>query len=329
MQEISSITKFVELQKEIEREISRGDADKAKQAYSALLEQYKLINESSVADIHKSIAYDQASKLYEELAKLKQSLKNGVSANASSAVSSVSKPSASRLRKNLPGIALLVILGLLFAGAAIFKPSFIGLAVLGETQERSEILSAVFIESSNYTVSLDRAPLSLKISGYLSGGGAARVYLVQGEEKILVLDSSKLETNSFESACIDSCSLSGVDKTANLAIELEGGATLAISRVIYDVDTSSNQAPAWKGAGYNFDIAANQEYKINAEDYFTDPDGDSLVFLSTNADNIDVAVNGNTITLKPYTGFTGQRQLTFIASDLITLTRVPVQINVK
>jgi len=344
LQEISSITKFVELQKEVERQISRGDADKAKQAYSTLLEQYKLINDSSVADIHKSIAYDQASRLYEELAKLKQSsnnASNAVSANSISAVSFVSKPAGSRFKKNLPGIALLVILGLLFAGAAIFKPSFIGLAVLGQTQERSEVLSAVFLESSNYTVALDRQPLSLKISGYLSGEGTAKVYIARGiatssqgsltqtEEKILVLDSSKLETSSFENACVDSCSLSGVDKTVNLAIELEEGATLTISRVIYDVDISSNQAPTWKGAGYIYDIAANQEYRINAEEYFTDPDGDSLVFLSTNAESIDVAVNENTITLKPHTGFTGARQLTFVASDLITLTRVPVQINVK
>ena len=173
MQEISGITKFVELQKEVERQISRGDADKAKQAYSTLLEQYKLINESAVADIHKSIAYDQASKLYEELAKLKQNPNNNVSANVLSAVSSISKPSASRFKKNLPGIALLVILGLLFAGAAIFKPSFIGLAIFEKTQERSEVLSAVFLESSNYTVALDRQPLSLKLSGYLSGEGTA------------------------------------------------------------------------------------------------------------------------------------------------------------
>lgn len=327
MQEISSITKFVELQKEVERQISRGDSDKAKQAYSTLLEQYKLINDSAVADIHKSIAYDQASKLYEELAKLKQSPNNS-SAEATPVSKQFSSDAKSKFKKNLPGIALLVILGLLFAGAAIFKPSFIGLAILGQTQERSAILSAVFLESSNYTVLVDRAPLSLKLSGYLSGEGTAKVYLLRGDDKILILDSSKLETNSFENACIDSCSLSGVDKTATLAIELEGGATLTISRVIYDVDISSNQAPTWKGAGYVYNIAANQEYRINAEDYFTDPDGDSLVFLSTNTESIDVAVNGNTITLKPYTGFKGQRQLTFIASDLITLTRVPVQINV-
>jgi hypothetical protein len=327
LQEISSITKFVELQKEVERQISRGDSDKAKQAYSTLLEQYKLINDSAVADIHKSIAYDQASKLYEELAKLKQSPNNS-SAEATPVSKQFSSDAKSKFKKNLPGIALLVILGLLFAGAAIFKPSFIGLAILGQTQERSAILSAVFLESSNYTVLVDRAPLSLKLSGYLSGEGTAKVYLLRGDDKILILDSSKLETNSFENACIDSCSLSGVDKTATLAIELEGGATLTISRVIYDVDISSNQAPTWKGAGYVYNIAANQEYRINAEDYFTDPDGDSLVFLSTNTESIDVAVNGNTITLKPYTGFKGQRQLTFIASDLITLTRVPVQINV-
>jgi len=319
VQEIPLVTKFVELEKEVTYEISRGSAGKAKDAYSRLLEQYKQINESPLADIHKTIAYDQASKLYEQLSQMKTGAR-------------VSEVNASKFRQRLPGIALLVVLALLFAGAAIFKPGFIGLAVLENTQERSQIVGASFTEDSNYTITLDRQPLSLKLSGYLSDSGAnagtAKVYLLNGESKILVFDSSNSTTNSFESACADSCSLSGLDKTITLFIDIEGS-TLTISKIDYTIDISSNQAPNWKGAGYLFNIQRDSEYRVNMNDYFEDADGDPLVFLSTRTDNLDVMVDGNIVTLKPYTGFTGMRTLTFVASDMIGITRVPVQVSIS
>ncbi|MFH1053168.1 MAG: hypothetical protein V1740_02010 [Candidatus Woesearchaeota archaeon] len=77
-----------------------------------------------------------------------------------------------------------------------------------------------------------------------------------------------------------------------------------------------NLAPVWLSAIENITIQINQNYSINLSAFFSDPNNDSLTYLATGPDNINVFISNDLVMLAPDENFTGERSITFIASDL-------------
>lgn len=71
-------------------------------------------------------------------------------------------------------------------------------------------------------------------------------------------------------------------------------------------------------------IFKNQNYTLNLNEYFIDPDKDILTFNSTQPQNITVLIQDSLATLIPETNFTGTREIIFYANDgnLITESNV-------
>jgi hypothetical protein len=89
---------------------------------------------------------------------------------------------------------------------------------------------------------------------------------------------------------------------------------------------SPNSAPEFEGDA-QFIVQGKTE--VNLDNHFTDPDGDKLTYLVTEAPNIDVSVSGSILTINPQLNLKGLRMITVIASDLKENTKVDVKLNIK
>ena len=69
--------------------------------------------------------------------------------------------------------------------------------------------------------------------------------------------------------------------------------------------------------------------EIDLAEYFEDPEKDPMVFLSTTASEIEVIVQNSEVAVTPIKGASGIKKVIFIASDLLEVTRVPVNIEIK
>lgn len=310
MEQNEFIKKFVERYKEVEKFLSNHDVDRAKKAYNDLLESYKDLSDSNLSEIHKMIAYDKTRSLYDRLNEMEIN-----SREAKLKKTDLKKPQALK--------AALMLISIIFALAILFQPKFAGLVTLSNFTF-VDVLSAQFEGNENHTFILHKQPISLKVSGYLTSNGSAKLYLLTNGTRMLVYDSS-MNGREFEEVCIETCSLQGVPKNITLASEL-ANTSLVLTKINYVSDVSTNKAPEWK-AGYIFNIPVGTPYKIYLDDYFVDPDGDRLVYLATQAEGLEVKVEGNVVTLLAKS--TGTRELTFIASDLVSVTRVPVKIFIS
>ena len=62
-------------------------------------------------------------------------------------------------------------------------------------------------------------------------------------------------------------------------------------------------------------INKNSEYILELEDFFFDPDGDSLEYQSSTPKNINIEIEGSKAVLTPKRDWTGTEEVVFIASD--------------
>ncbi|UZE94310.1 MAG: hypothetical protein IB618_01930 [Candidatus Pacearchaeota archaeon] len=77
-----------------------------------------------------------------------------------------------------------------------------------------------------------------------------------------------------------------------------------------------NQAPILAKEFPDIEIPAGQSYEIDLADYFEDPDGDDLTFVTVKPLNVDVSITGSVIKLTPQPDMEGEeREVTFYASD--------------
>ncbi len=72
-----------------------------------------------------------------------------------------------------------------------------------------------------------------------------------------------------------------------------------------------NNPPQWTSAKREFHITREKTYDLN--EYFTDPDGDALTYLSTSYDNLKVTIDQNKVTFTPTSP--GEYKIGLIASD--------------
>lgn len=80
-------------------------------------------------------------------------------------------------------------------------------------------------------------------------------------------------------------------------------------------EPKENRAPVLREEIPQITIEQGDKYTLNLEDYFEDPDDDSLTFVTVRPVNLDVALTGSIVKIEPKPDFTGTQEITFYASD--------------
>lgn len=293
------IKKFVDAQKETEQLLEQERVSDAKQKYLQVLDAYQAIDRSSLEKFHKELAYDQVTALFKKVNDAKERVKVPV---------------------NLIVAAVLIIA---LSVAVFFNPSIVGLISLEDLARQP--VNLTFTESGIQQVTLKDRPLTLSASGTFTG--SAKLFFKQGNKLELILDTQRLQNGSFTDICEDTCEVNADSNTIELFASLEPGGRLELSELSYKIERKTNTAPAWKGSSRSFNAQVGKPVTIDLADYFGDAEGDPLVFLSTTAEGLDVLVQESKVTITP--SGAGQKQITFVASDLVEVTRVGVTISVN
>ncbi|MBU1946933.1 MAG: hypothetical protein KKC54_08275, partial [Nanoarchaeota archaeon] len=63
------------------------------------------------------------------------------------------------------------------------------------------------------------------------------------------------------------------------------------------------------------DISIGGEYRVDLDEYFNDPDNDSLTYSNYDVDDLIVVIDGSTAFVKGVSGFTGSKHMFFRAND--------------
>ncbi len=298
------IVDFVSTLNSMKKSYKERNVDTAKTSYQQLLLLYNQIQASSLDEVHKEIAYDQTMEAYRRLEQLKEgnipgNVPEGKNVPRSLVFSGV----------NIVAAAVIIVV---LSFVIFLKPSIIGLPFLEERIVQNVDLT--FSENSFQSIAFREPPTSFRVSGIFQGAGA-KLYLAEGEKRFLVFDSSKSKVaadSTFRGACIETCSLSGVSSN-QLRLEAETDGTIKISEIAYTTNAIGNNPPFWNSKEDKFVISGNKE--IDLSNYFLDQDLDELTFLATKPNGIQVVISGSIINLTPESGFKGESEVTFVASD--------------
>lgn len=76
-----------------------------------------------------------------------------------------------------------------------------------------------------------------------------------------------------------------------------------------------NQAPIWTGETSTFTTIKNESIVLSLGEYFTDPNGDAITYLASEASNIALEVSGQQLKITPEPEFIGERYISIFASD--------------
>ena len=165
------------------------------------------------------------------------------------------------------------LLAAVIAGIGIYflGPSITGFVIKEIGYEKD--VNLVITSNGNYTLNLDSIGelKSLKIDGRVTSYGKARVYIESNGIRHLAFDSTRLEEDEDTDSSNDSNLITG------FAVKDE------------DKDKKDkNNKPAWIGPN-EFEISGTAE--INLSQYFTDEDGDNLIYSVSEAENLDVSID--------------------------------------
>lgn len=89
-----------------------------------------------------------------------------------------------------------------------------------------------------------------------------------------------------------------------------------------------NAPPQWIGATASYAAQVGVPLTIPLDVLFKDPDGDELIYLATSAPGIDVSVSDSKVTLFASDVARGTNTVVVMASDLVSITKVPLTISV-
>lgn len=296
------IKKFVDLHTQTTRLIAEQKVADAKQKYLELLDAYHAIDKSSLEKFHKELAYDQVTKVFSQLNQMKESIK---------------------IPYNLI-VAAALIIALSFV--VFLKPQIAGLASFED--EIVQKVELKWTQTDVHTVTLRDRPLTLSASGSFTG--KVKLFYKTGQKLELIFDSSKSlsQDGKFARVCEETCELNTNTNLAELFAQIEEGSSLEITELIYKVERKTNSAPIWTGKTRSFTIQTGKTLIIDLNEYFSDSDKDPLVYLSTTTDGLEVTVENSIVTIA-VKGAIGTKSITFIASDLIGVTKIPVSIEIK
>ncbi|RMD58604.1 hypothetical protein D6825_00240 [Candidatus Woesearchaeota archaeon] len=288
------ISKFLELHEKTENLLSENKISEAKKAYLDALEAYHQIQHGSLEKIHKDLAYEAITELFEKVNSAKERTK---------------------IPYNLIAAAILIVA---FSIVVLINPSIVGFVAAGDTLTKP--LNLTFSESGLQSIELADKPLSLRLSGH--SDGRAKVFYKKGKKLELIVDTSE-HNGTFKDVCKETCTVGAQSNIVELFVSVESG-TITLEEIKYTVEPRKNTAPAWRGSIREFRAKAGKQTTIDLKDFFTDAEGDELVFLSTSADGLDVVVQDSKVLITPESP--GERELIFIASDMRDVARVRVKI---
>jgi len=289
------IKKFVDLHAQTEQLLAADNLANAKQKYLEVLNAYHEIESSPLEHFHKELAHDQVSALFKKVNETKERVK---------------------IPYNLI-VAGVLILGL--SVLVLLKPSIVGLVSLEDLVRQPVTLT--FTESGLQQITLRDRPLTLSVSGNSTGN--VKLYYKQGN-KLELIYASNSSTQTFTDTCAETCTINSEANTIELFANIDKG-TLNINEISYKIERTKNSPPTWKGATRTFKAKINQPILLDLADYFSDPEDDRLVYLSTTDEGLDVSVLDSKVTLTAKTA--GTKNIIFVASDLLDVTRVPVTID--
>lgn len=194
----------------------------------------------------------------------------------------------------------LILIAIIASGIGIYYlgPSIIGFIIKEFSYEES--LNLVVTANGNYTWQPENiGDLKLvKIDGRITNYGKARVYLVSNEIKYLVFDSTRLnEANAT---------------TSNETNLITGFAVKDSSNSSDKDKQNKNKKPSWNG---NSEFIINGTTDINLSNYFTDNDGDLLIYSVSQVEGLEVSIDNELVTINPALGIDFNTTIAFIASD--------------
>ena len=133
---------------------------------------------------------------------------------------------------------------------------------------------------------------------------------------------------NFTAICRETCALTNVTQNFTLKIELVN-ASIYIEDLGYTYARPEvNNVPQYT-AIQNITMDKNTNLIINLSQYFTDLDGDPLLFSATDSENLTVYLVDAEAKLVPKTNFTGEADVSFAAFDGINSTLTdPVRVIV-
>lgn len=289
------IKQFIDTAHTLKTAVAEHNTPAAEKNYQELYAIYHKINESSLEQIHKEVAYQQIVQAYHSLQDLKQDTMSPT---------------------NIIAIAVVIVI---ISTIIFINPRIIGLAVFQE--QITQPVSLIFSESSSKAVELKAVPSSLAVSGKVIGN--AKLFVEIDGRKLLVMDTNKLKATTFKNECLDTCVLP-VLGSKNIVFTAElNNAKLAISDLTY-YNKKTNHLPIWNKEPQQ--ITLQGETTIDFAPYFSDPDGDELVYLASVTEGVQASVSGSIVTLTPQEGFT-TAILDIIVSDLEESVRAKIQLN--
>ncbi len=292
------IQKFVDLHAQTIQFLNEEKLKDAKQRYLEVVEAYHSIDKSQLERFHKELAYDQVTALFKQVNETKERI---------------------QVPYHLIVAAVLIIS---FSVLIFLKPSIVGLA--GFEDLIRQPTDIVFTQSQVKEVSLSDRPLTLSASGEFYG--KAKLFLKQGEKFELIFDSEKNNGTTFTEICEETCEINANSNVIELFAEVSEGSRLIVKELSYKIQSKDNSAPAWSGTRTFYGYSGKQ-ITIDLEQYFTDADNDDLVYLSTTTEGLELTVQNSKVTITPAS--TGTKSVTFIASDLLEVTKIPVAIEVS
>ncbi|MFH2027725.1 MAG: PQQ-binding-like beta-propeller repeat protein, partial [Nanoarchaeota archaeon] len=125
------------------------------------------------------------------------------------------------------------------------------------------------------------------------------------------------DTIDFKDVCVETCSLTGFDQgTYTLIIDIDG-ASLTLGSINYSTEEEIPNTPPVFDTISAQRLESGKELVIDLSQYTHDADGDSLIFGSSTADNLDVILANGVATIIPKRDFIGRQYLFFTVSDSI------------
>ncbi len=95
-----------------------------------------------------------------------------------------------------------------------------------------------------------------------------------------------------------------------------------------DDEISGNLAPVWAANSTIFEVNSGSRLVLRLNELFVDPEGEELTFIATQSENLAIELLDNVLTITPDSGFVGERVVSIMASDGVSVMTVRIRISV-
>lgn len=85
--------------------------------------------------------------------------------------------------------------------------------------------------------------------------------------------------------------------------------------------TGKNQVPVLNKKLSDITVKTGAKETLDLDDYFSDPNNDTLTYVTVKPQNVTVTITGSKVTIEPQQGFIGTREISFYASDGYGITQ--------